>query len=141
MAVQSAIRLRYKENLNTIKELFLLDAMFTKKADVYAAGIIILELISLCPPGKLYHFLWPSILEIALPLALKIVLKASLADDPEERTGSFVELQSILKSDGGKGIGCISKDKDLLFEISSGLAVLLSSTPDEGYPNNDFSRI
>jgi hypothetical protein len=32
-------------------------AIFTKKADVFAAGVLFLELITLCSPGRLYEIL------------------------------------------------------------------------------------
>jgi hypothetical protein len=55
-------------------------AKFTKKADVFAAGIIFLELISLSSPRTLFKVLWPRILEIPLPSAFKEILRKSLAE-------------------------------------------------------------
>jgi serine/threonine protein kinase len=94
-------------------------AKFSKKADVFAAGIIFLELIALSSPSKLYTVLWPSVLEVPLPPALKEILSKSLAEELEARTGSFDELLMILRSDDGKIIGELSDEKDLSFDISS----------------------
>jgi serine/threonine protein kinase len=94
-------------------------AKFSKKADVFAAGIIFLELISLSSPSKLYTVLWPRVLEVPLPQALKEILSKSLAKELEARTGSFDELLMILRSDDGKVIGELSDEEDLSFDISS----------------------
>jgi serine/threonine protein kinase len=94
-------------------------AKFSKKADVFAAGIIFLELISLSSPSKLYTVLWPRVLEVPLPQALKKILSKSLAEELEARTGSFDELLMILRSDEGKVIGELSDEEDLSFDISS----------------------
>jgi hypothetical protein len=58
---------------------------------------------------------------------LKEILKKSLKAAPELRTGSFEELLLILRSDGGKCIGELSKDEELAFDISSGLDQYLPS--------------
>jgi hypothetical protein len=102
-------------------------AKFSKKADVFAAGIIFLELIAMCSPGILYKTLWPKVLQVSIPQALKEVLKMSLAASPETRTGSFDELLAILRSDGGLAIGELSKDAELSFDISSGVDQYLPS--------------
>jgi serine/threonine protein kinase len=116
-----------RSNSNIPKELHLQLAKFSKKADVFAAGIIFLELITLSSPSTLYKDMWPHILHISLPPALKEILKMSLAADPETRTGSFDELLLILRSDEGKIIGELSEDVDLSIDISSGVEVLLPS--------------
>jgi hypothetical protein len=58
---------------------------------------------------------------------LKEILKKSLNAAPELRTGSFEELLLILRSDGGKCIGELSKDEELAFDISSELDQYLPS--------------
>jgi serine/threonine protein kinase len=102
-------------------------ARFSKKADVFAAGIIFLELITLSSPSTLYKDTWPHILNISLPPTLKKILNKSLEADPETRTGSFDELLLILSSEEGKIIGELSEDVDLSIDISSGVEVLLPS--------------
>jgi serine/threonine protein kinase len=104
------------------------NAKFTKKADVFSAGIIFLELITLRSPGTLYQSLWPRILEVNLPIALKQILKMSLEAAPELRTGSFDEILQVLQSDDGKVIGELSKDEAQSFDISSGLDTYLPSS-------------
>jgi serine/threonine protein kinase len=102
-------------------------AKFSKKADVFAAGIISLELITLSSPSTLYKDIWPHVLHVTLPPTLKEILNMSLAADPESRTGSFDELMLILRSDEGKIIGELSEDADLSIDIASGVEVLLPS--------------
>jgi serine/threonine protein kinase len=93
-------------------------AKFTKKADVFAAGIIFLELIALASPSTLYEVLWPRILEIPLPPALKDILRKSLAEDPQKRTGSFNELLLILRSNEEEVIGELVNDDDFSIDVS-----------------------
>lgn len=78
-------------------------ALFSKKADVFAAGIIFLELLSVKSPAGLYRSLWPSILQVDIPEALKKTLSDSLDEDPERRA-LFPELLSNLASDRGQDI-------------------------------------
>jgi serine/threonine protein kinase len=93
-------------------------AKFTKKADVFAAGIIFLELIALASPNTLYEVLWPRILEIPLPPALKKILRKSLAEVPEKRTGSFAELLLILRSNEEVVVGELFDDADFSIDVS-----------------------
>jgi hypothetical protein len=102
-------------------------AKFTKKADVFAAGIIFLELIALSSPNTLYKDLWPSVLQMALPPAMKKILNMSLAAEPESRTGSFDELLSILRSDEGKVIGELRNDADLSIDVSTRVEIHVNS--------------
>jgi serine/threonine protein kinase len=92
-------------------------AKLTKKADVFAAGIIFLELISLSSPSTPFEVLWPRVLEIPLPPSLKKILRKSLAGAPEKRTGSFKELLLILRSNEEEVVG------ELVNEIVFSLAV------------------
>jgi hypothetical protein len=93
-------------------------AKFTKKADVFPAGIIFLELIALASPNTLYEVLWPRILEIPLPQALKEILRKSLAEAPQKRTGSFAELLLILRSNEEEVVGELINDEDFSIDIS-----------------------
>jgi hypothetical protein len=110
-----------------LQELLVHNAKFTKKPDVFAAGIIFLELIALCSPATLYKVLWPRILSVSLPPSLKQILKMSLEPNPELRSGSFEDKLMILKSDDGNNIGEISKDAGLSFDISSEVEQYLPS--------------
>jgi serine/threonine protein kinase len=95
-------------------------AKFTKKADVFAAGIIFLELIALSSPNTLYEVLWPRILEIPLPPALKQILCKSLAEAPQKRTGSFNELLLILRSNEEEVVAELINDADFSIDLSPG---------------------
>jgi serine/threonine protein kinase len=96
-------------------------AKFSKKADVFAAGIIFLELISLSPPGMLYKVLWPRIIhEVPLPPELKEILSKSLSKKPETRTGSFDELLLLLRSDEERVVAGLIHDTDFSIDVSPG---------------------
>lgn len=56
-----------------------------KKADVFAAGIIFLEILSLRGPSTLYDDLWPKILEANLPNFLWHCLTGMLEEEPIKR--------------------------------------------------------
>jgi serine/threonine protein kinase len=102
-------------------------AKFTKKADVFAAGIIFLELISLSSPNTLFEVLWPRVLEIPLPLALKEILRKSLAEAPQKRTGSFAELLLILRSNEEQVVGELINDADFSIDVSPGIGNYVAS--------------
>jgi serine/threonine protein kinase len=103
-------------------------AKFSKKADVFAAGIIFLELIALCSPNKLYGILWPRIiLEVPLPPALKEILSKSLAESPETRTGSFAELLLILRSNEEQVVCELINDADFSIDVSPGVGNYVAS--------------
>jgi serine/threonine protein kinase len=94
-------------------------AKFTKKADVFAAGIIFLELISLNSPSNLYKALWPRIIqEVPLPQELKEILSMSLAEAPETRTGSFDELSLMLRTYEEKVVAELINDTDFSIDVS-----------------------
>lgn len=69
---------------------------FYKKSDVFSAGIVYLEIISLKSPEGLFKLLWPQILVKGLPLPLEQLLSGSLEMKPDDRR-SFVELFTILE--------------------------------------------
>jgi serine/threonine protein kinase len=111
-------------------------AKFTKKADVFAAGIIFLELISLSSPNTLYQVLWPRIVkEVPLPLELKEILTKSLAESPERRTGSFDELVLLLKSSEETFVAGLIDDADFSIDVSTRegnyVASVLAESKDE----------
>jgi serine/threonine protein kinase len=96
-------------------------AKFSKKADVFAAGIIFLELISLCPPNTLYQDLWPRIIEVVpLPSVLIEILSKSLAESPKTRTGSFEELLLLLRISEEKAVVELINDADFSIDVSPG---------------------
>jgi serine/threonine protein kinase len=100
-------------------ELFKQYSTFSSKADVYAFGVIILELIALQPPGNLHYDLWPGILDLAMPKALAQSLSQTLAEDPSCRS-SFSELFLMLSSKDGRKIAKQDNEvnADNFFDIS-----------------------
>lgn len=83
---------------------------FTKKCDVFAAGIVFLELCTLEKPRDLYEACWPRILiQKAIPDSLKLVLSQTLSEDPARRT-TFSEILKILLGDRD-GISLIERGK------------------------------
>jgi len=81
-------------------ELHVMNAKFTKKCDVYAAGIVYMELITLKKPSALYqNQVWKLMIGKGLPKSLETLLEKSLAQDPKERL-HFKELFKLLLDDG-----------------------------------------
>jgi hypothetical protein len=75
-------------------------AKFTKKADLFAAGIVFLELVTLKGPKNLFDDEWPLIKESPhCPPSLRACLASLLDEDPVRRT-SFAEMLLILR--GGR---------------------------------------
>jgi hypothetical protein len=72
-------------------------AKFTKKADVFAAGIVFLEIVTLKGSKRLYTDTWPLIeASTECPDSLRLCLANSLDADPTKRT-TFTDLIGILK--------------------------------------------
>jgi serine/threonine protein kinase len=74
---------------------------FTKKADVFAAGIVFLELVTLKSPRGLYASSWPGVLKEendGMDESIGLALTKSLDVDPANRY-SFTELLSVLNRD------------------------------------------
>ena len=90
-------------------ELFKKTARFSSRADVFAAGIVFLELIALQPPNHLHRALWPAILEVRMPLALCALLRGCLAAEPSERA-TFAQLGVVLQSAEGHEIAAQDVD-------------------------------
>jgi hypothetical protein len=84
-------------------ELFQRKAKFSRRADVFAAGVIFLELLTLQKPNTLYDDLYPGILKVKLPAALLTCFARSLDSDPEKRM-QFSDLLHLLRSKEGKEI-------------------------------------
>lgn len=74
---------------------------FTKKCDVYSAGIIFLELITKQNPQDL-RAVWQQLVDEGLPHSVDAILKKSLDQDPAARC-TFTDLFKLLK-DGQKEI-------------------------------------
>jgi serine/threonine protein kinase len=85
-------------------ELFKRNAKFSRRADVFAAGIIFLELLTLQKPNTLWDDLFPGILKVKLPAVLLTCFSNSLDPDPEKRM-QFKGLLLLLRSQDGMAIG------------------------------------
>jgi serine/threonine protein kinase len=85
-------------------ELFKRNAKFSRRADVFAAGIIFLELLTLQMPNSLWDDLYPGILDVKLPAVLLKCFSDSLDPNPCKRK-QFTDLLVLLRSQGGTEIG------------------------------------
>jgi serine/threonine protein kinase len=85
-------------------ELFKKNAKFSRRADVFAAGVVFLELLTLQKPNYLWDDLYPGILNVKLPAALLKCLSSSLDPDPGKRM-QFKDLLVLLRSQDGITIG------------------------------------
>jgi serine/threonine protein kinase len=83
--------------------LFKRHAKFSRRADVYAAGVVFLELLTLQKPNTLYDDLYPMILEVKLPEILLKCISGSLHPDPEKRI-HFTDLLAVLRNRDGNAI-------------------------------------
>jgi serine/threonine protein kinase len=81
-------------------ELFNRNAKFSRRADVFAAGVVFLELLTLQKPNSLWDDLYPGILKVKLPAALLKCLSKSLDPNPEKRM-QFKDLLILLTSQEG----------------------------------------
>jgi hypothetical protein len=84
-------------------------------------------LIALTSPNTLYEVLWPRVLEIPLPPALKEILCKSLAEAPEKRTGSFDKLLLILRSSEEEAVGELINDDYFSIDVSPEEGIYVSS--------------
>jgi serine/threonine protein kinase len=85
-------------------ELFEKNAKFSRRADVFAAGVVFLELLTLQNPNSLWDDLYPGILKVKLPAALLKCLSSSLDPDPGKII-QFKDLLVLLRSQDGIAIG------------------------------------
>jgi serine/threonine protein kinase len=84
--------------------LFKRNAKFSRRADVFAAGVVFLELLTLHKPNSLWDDLYPGILNVKLPDVLLKCFSSSLDPDPEKRM-HFTEHLVLLRSQDGVAIG------------------------------------
>jgi serine/threonine protein kinase len=129
-------------------ELFKKGATFSTRADVYAGGIIFLELLTGRQPNTLYEYLWPSVLDLKLPTALlkclyndltNVYSSCSLDENPEKRV-QFEVLFVMLNSPEGKQIRDMKTEGDEFGfdEIDADLREML---PSSRYPTFESQRM
>jgi serine/threonine protein kinase len=85
-------------------ELFKKNAKFSRRADVFAAGVVFLELLTLQKPNTLWDDLYPGILKVKLPAVQLKCFSSSLDPDPGKRI-QFKDLLVLLRSQDGNAIG------------------------------------
>jgi hypothetical protein len=144
MEEQGAIRYIFRDTKIKAPELWNPTAKFTSKADVFAAGVVFLELMSMHPPNTLYSELWPNVLELAMPRALFLSLTGTLDIDPAKRS-TFAELFIMLSGEEGKKIADQDNEVDAaeFYDVSGRIQDFLdSSAIDSSSFNNSapFSR-
>jgi serine/threonine protein kinase len=83
--------------------IFKKNAKFSRRADVFAAGVVFLELLTLQKPNTLWDDLYPGILKVKLPVVLLKCFSSSLDPDPTKRI-QFKELLVLLRSQEGTAI-------------------------------------
>jgi hypothetical protein len=80
---------------------------FTKRADLFAAGIVFLEVITLKRPKDLYEDYFPAMLEYSnIDGAIRSCLSQMLDADPAKRS-SFTAIRALLQE--GKESICKAK--------------------------------
>jgi serine/threonine protein kinase len=112
-------------------ELFKKKAKFSRRADVFAAGVVFLELITLQKPDSLYDDLYPGILKVKLPGVLLKCISSSLDPDPEKRI-QFTDLLELLRSKDGIAIGKMelgmATSKFTFDEVAADIRILMPSS-------------
>jgi hypothetical protein len=106
-------------------------AKFSRRADVFAAGVVFLELLTLQKPNTLWDDLYPGILKVKLPAALLKCFSSSLDPDPEKRM-HFMELLLLLKSQEGTAIAELELgapgSKFTFDEVAADIRVMMPSS-------------
>jgi serine/threonine protein kinase len=90
-------------------EIIAQNSKFTKKCDVFAAGIVFLELITLKTPDGLYAECWPRLMAQRIPESIIHILSQSLDSDPANRS-TFSKIRKILESNRER-ISAITESK------------------------------
>jgi serine/threonine protein kinase len=105
--------------------------LFRKNADVFAAGIIFLELLTLQKPNSLWDDLYPGILKVKLPEALLKCFSSSLDPDPAKLM-QFKDLLVLLRSQDGMAIGELElgspASKYMFDEVAVDIRLLMPSS-------------
>jgi serine/threonine protein kinase len=123
-------------------ELFKKNAKFSRRADVFAAGVIFLELLTLQKPNSLWNDLYPGILKVKLPEVLLKCFSNSLDPDPEKRM-QFKGLLVLLRSQDGTAIGELELgapgSKYTFDEVAADIRVMMPSSQ-YAYNSSSTSR-
>jgi serine/threonine protein kinase len=126
-----------KCNLLKAPELFRQFAKFSSKADVFASGIVFLELCSLHPPNFLYRDLWPMVLDLQMPKVLTLSLTSTLQEDPEKRK-TFNELFVMLNGVEGREIAEQDNEEfaEDFFDVSGRIQDFIASSSSRNYSHS-----
>jgi serine/threonine protein kinase len=112
-------------------ELFKKNAKFSRRADVFAAGVVFLELLTLQKPNTLWEDIYPGILKVKLPAALLKCFSSSLDPDPEKRM-QFKDLLVLLRSQDGIVIGKLElgspATRFLFDEVAADIRLMMPSS-------------
>jgi serine/threonine protein kinase len=112
-------------------ELFKKNAKFSRRADVFAAGIVFLELLTLQKPNTLWDDLYPGILKVKLPTVLLNCFSSSLDPDPMKRM-QFMELLVLLRGQEGTAIRELElgnpASKYMFDEVAADLRLMMPSS-------------
>jgi serine/threonine protein kinase len=112
-------------------ELFRRDAKFSRRADVFAAGVVFLEILTLQKPNTLWDDLYPGILKVKLPAVLLKCFSKSLDSDHTKRM-QFKDLLVLLRSKDGTAIGELelgNTDSKYMFdEVEADIRLLMPSS-------------
>jgi hypothetical protein len=112
-------------------ELFRKNAKFSRRADVFAAGVVFLELLTLQKPNTLWDDLYPGILKVKLPAVLLKCFARSLDPDPEKRI-QFKNILELLGSQEGTAIGKLElgspASKFMFDEVAADIRLMMPSS-------------
>jgi serine/threonine protein kinase len=124
-------------------ELFKKNAKFSRRADVFAAGVVFLELLTLQRPNCLCDDLYPGILDVNLPEVLLKCFSSSLDPDPQKRL-QFKDLLILLRSQEGAAIGEMRLGSPTTIqdfdEVSADIRLMMPSSQYE-YNSNIMSQL
>jgi serine/threonine protein kinase len=123
-------------------ELFKKYAKFSRRADVFAAGVVFLEILTLQKPYTLWDDLYPGVLEVKLPAVLLKCFSNSLDPEPTKRI-QFKELLVLLRSQEGTAIRELElgnpASKYTFDEVAADMRLMMPSSQYE-YDSNVMGR-
>jgi serine/threonine protein kinase len=123
-------------------ELFKKNAKFSRRADVFAAGVAFLEILTLQKPNTLWDDLYPGVLDVKLPAVLLKCFSSSLDPDPTKRI-QFKELLVLLSSQEGTAIKELElgnpASKYMFDEVAADIRLMMPSSQYE-YDSDVMSR-